>query len=472
MFKRVISIFLISIMLFSSVGVCVVTASTNDFPVAYWTPSMKKSAAKKVDEKADEMIGDISPAISSNYEKTLYAYMRLNENLSYSMNELNSSVAYGAIVNGWAQCDGMSAALACLLTKLNVPVKIVVSPSAQHVWNLVKMDNGKWYHVDCLRNGKILFAGNKTMMQYSGSHCKDYYVCDGSEHISAPDTDYVDGTKLYKTSMLLHEKFQTDELYISNGAFYYNYEVNGYRTIRKVCGNQDELMLDRSDFEKITPTITGFEVEDICGNNLYYFEASDNCEDDSFRDCYRYNTETNELTYEGEQTVVDRFYGAYLTNFYHYTHSIEKLDVATSYTNYRTKNRIICTDCGKVFRSGKRIKPDKITAKPILKLSNKKSKRLTYKLNNKFYKATSDIEWFKSCGGYEIAYRLKGKKRWNYADYFSSKKNVTKSLRMYEMGKYEVKARYFVTYGATFYNYNRINHYGPWSNIKTIKVKK
>ena len=472
MFKKIVCVCLAVITIFSALCITSVSAANERFPTAYWTPSLKKSALTKVEKRAVELVGDISPVITGNYEKTLYAYMRLTDFMSYNMGELDSSDAYGALVNGWAQCDGMSAALAYLLKKLNVPVKIVVSPNMQHVWNLVKLDDGKWYHIDCLRDKKILFVGDKTLKKYYGSHCMDYYVCDGSAHVPANSSDYTGGTKLYNSSVVLHEKFQADELYVSNGAFYYNYFDNYYSTIRKVCGNNDKLVLSFSDFSKITPTMNEFEIIDICGDNLYHFESSDNCEDDSFRDCYRYNTKTNELTYEGEITVKDIFAGQRLTNFYHYTHNVKTLATEVTNVNYRTKGRIVCTDCGKVFREGKRIKPEKITAKPVLKLSFKKTKRISYKLTNKFYKATSNIEWFKSRGGYEIAYRLKGKKRWNYEEYFSSKKDIAKNIKVYSKGKYEVKARYMVTYGATYYNYYRKNHYGPWSKIKTIRVKK
>ena len=55
-------------------------------------------------------------------------------------------VAYGTIVKGVGVCDGMSRALKILCDELDIPC--IIMGSVSHGWNLVQMDDGRWYDVD------------------------------------------------------------------------------------------------------------------------------------------------------------------------------------------------------------------------------------------------------------------------------------------------------------------------------------
>lgn len=56
-----------------------------------------------------------------------------------------SQTAYGALIEGFATCNGYSDAMAIFLNKLNV-INYKIS-NDEHIWNLVYLD-GKWYHLD------------------------------------------------------------------------------------------------------------------------------------------------------------------------------------------------------------------------------------------------------------------------------------------------------------------------------------
>ena len=56
-----------------------------------------------------------------------------------------SQTAYGALIQGYATCNGYSDAMAIFLDKLNV-INYKIS-NDEHIWNLVYLD-GKWYHLD------------------------------------------------------------------------------------------------------------------------------------------------------------------------------------------------------------------------------------------------------------------------------------------------------------------------------------
>lgn len=67
-----------------------------------------------------------------------------------------SRTAYGALANGKAVCQGYSLAYKLLLRRAGVPAVYVGSDSMQHAWNMVKMENNAWYHVDVTLDDPIL----------------------------------------------------------------------------------------------------------------------------------------------------------------------------------------------------------------------------------------------------------------------------------------------------------------------------
>lgn len=58
--------------------------------------------------------------------------------------------AYGALIEGSAVCDGYTKAFMELADACGIETKRVVGtvPLGDHSWNLVKLDDGEWYHVD------------------------------------------------------------------------------------------------------------------------------------------------------------------------------------------------------------------------------------------------------------------------------------------------------------------------------------
>ena len=60
-------------------------------------------------------------------------------------NTYRSQTAYGALVEGYATCNGYSDAMAIFLNRLNV-INYKIS-NDEHIWNLIYLD-GKWYHLD------------------------------------------------------------------------------------------------------------------------------------------------------------------------------------------------------------------------------------------------------------------------------------------------------------------------------------
>ena len=62
--------------------------------------------------------------------------------------ETTSYSAYGALVDGSCVCQGYALAYKLLLSRLGLSCVLVMSQSMNHAWDMVKTDDGNWYHVD------------------------------------------------------------------------------------------------------------------------------------------------------------------------------------------------------------------------------------------------------------------------------------------------------------------------------------
>lgn len=104
---------------------------------------------KVVDKVISEKINENMPI----KEKIKIIHDYIIDNTEYDKLKINntndktykSQTAYGALINGYATCNGYSDAMAIFLNKLNV-INYKISNN-DHIWNLVYLD-GKWYHLD------------------------------------------------------------------------------------------------------------------------------------------------------------------------------------------------------------------------------------------------------------------------------------------------------------------------------------
>lgn len=74
--------------------------------------------------------------------------------LTDGVDDVYSHIAYGAISDKIAACDGYSCLTKLILNEIGIECDIVFGKSVdsdEHVWNLVKVDN-QWYHLDVTWN--------------------------------------------------------------------------------------------------------------------------------------------------------------------------------------------------------------------------------------------------------------------------------------------------------------------------------
>ena len=126
--------------------------------------SEMKEAHERLLNRADSIVSMI-PQGASEYEKELFINDYLVENCTYDSEaaekeeELNvyavgtEHLAYGALVNGKAVCDGYSRAFKLLCDRAGID-SLVISGSAEgyaHAWNAAKIE-GEWYYIDVTWN--------------------------------------------------------------------------------------------------------------------------------------------------------------------------------------------------------------------------------------------------------------------------------------------------------------------------------
>lgn len=119
----------------------------------------KEEEKKVILDKVDSIYKEIITDNMSNRDKikTIHDYIINHTKYDVERNENNKSAyeshkAYGALIQGYATCNGYTDAMALFLEKMNITNYKVATELMQtdiegHIWNAVYLDN-KWLHLD------------------------------------------------------------------------------------------------------------------------------------------------------------------------------------------------------------------------------------------------------------------------------------------------------------------------------------
>ncbi|MDE5742004.1 MAG: hypothetical protein K2H90_06105 [Oscillospiraceae bacterium] len=121
----------------------------------------------ELDLAASEIINGL-PEDAGVFHKLVYFHDRIVTGCEFSQNDVNSSSAYGVLVEGVGQCEGYAAAMAFLCSEAGIPNYMVTghdADGATHAWNKVVLD-GEWYNVDCTWDDPILKRGQKDFVRH------------------------------------------------------------------------------------------------------------------------------------------------------------------------------------------------------------------------------------------------------------------------------------------------------------------
>ena len=128
--------------------------SYNSNGVVKYTPKYTMAGATleqakaELYEAADEILALIDDSMT-DYEKELVIHDALVEQIVYYDGTSHAHDAYGALVEGYAVCEGYAEAFQYLLHRAGIQSFLVIGDSRGegHEWNAVRID-GKYYHVD------------------------------------------------------------------------------------------------------------------------------------------------------------------------------------------------------------------------------------------------------------------------------------------------------------------------------------
>ncbi len=114
-------------------------------------PRYTKEQIRKINEKVNEIYDknyDSSKNVRQNI-KIFHDYIinntKYDSNNKTGLSDINSSTAYGVLLEGNGICSGYADAMSLFLEKMKVKNYRISSDT--HVWNLVYVE-GKWLHVD------------------------------------------------------------------------------------------------------------------------------------------------------------------------------------------------------------------------------------------------------------------------------------------------------------------------------------
>jgi len=117
-------------------------------PVYAMSAEEQEELQSRIDAEADRMLADV-PVDGSDFDKALYVYKTLIDEVDYDVNAADSQTIVSAFIDHATVCQGYSYATQYLLDRLDIPCATVTGTAdgESHAWNLVFMD-GAYYYID------------------------------------------------------------------------------------------------------------------------------------------------------------------------------------------------------------------------------------------------------------------------------------------------------------------------------------
>lgn len=108
---------------------------------------------QRMSEEIENATSGISITGDSMGDKIKCLQNAIIDNTSYNKDTFNAGNIYGAFVEKQCKCDGYSLAVCYLCKKNGINALCVIGEikgekDGGHAWNIIQMDNGKWYYLD------------------------------------------------------------------------------------------------------------------------------------------------------------------------------------------------------------------------------------------------------------------------------------------------------------------------------------
>mgnify|MGYP002646440727 CR=1 FL=1 len=117
-------------------------------PTYTMTESEQKKTQEQIDQEVERILAE-APADGSDFDRALYVYETLINEVDYVENSENNQNIISVFINHETICQGYAYATQYLLERLGIPCTTVTGNARgeSHAWNLVQVD-GDYYYVD------------------------------------------------------------------------------------------------------------------------------------------------------------------------------------------------------------------------------------------------------------------------------------------------------------------------------------
>ena len=116
----------------------------------------------QVDAVVEQWMADL-PADASDYDKSLYVYRLLAENVTYDQSNDNNQNILSVFLDGRSVCQGYADAMSYLLNQAGVESTVVrgTANGESHAWNLLCLD-GSYYFTDLTWGSSLSLTGESS----------------------------------------------------------------------------------------------------------------------------------------------------------------------------------------------------------------------------------------------------------------------------------------------------------------------
>ncbi len=160
--------------------------------------TMQSNRLDMVNDKLNKLLLDMPDSATTRYKRLEYIHDYLTDTITYDSNALKASnnksstlaeqwgyawEAYGALIKQSSVCEGYAKAFKLACDKLDIPCQLVSGYAGEsHMWNVVQMEDGKWYAVDVTFDDPIYnFTPSKEQIERD----KDTYFLVGSNTLNS-----------------------------------------------------------------------------------------------------------------------------------------------------------------------------------------------------------------------------------------------------------------------------------------------
>ena len=202
-------------------------------PKYFYTAEESQTMQTEITQAAEKWLADLD-SNTDDYQKILYVYEKIVDEVEYDENAPDNQNIYSVFVNQKSVCAGYSKATQYLLEQLGVFCTYVTGKTTEggsHAWNLVKC-NGDYYYVDTTW-GDPVFQQEEGEDTSQNADQNSGQVAEASENKINISYDYMccDDKQLFQTHILdtdtqMPECSKMDyNYYVVNEMYYMQYDA-------------------------------------------------------------------------------------------------------------------------------------------------------------------------------------------------------------------------------------------------------